>query len=219
MNRKLTVLLVVAVFLLVGGCSENSQSLLSPVDSSPPATSVNQGSNVKGNAPEPTAIQPGQSTNCAITLIPLPRALWNIGQGTSTTGLITRSSGGKLSANYSYMSVLGKKVTVSATFTVPPGAVNQDTYVTMSFNTLNVGVDFIPNGLRFNVPAELDFSASGLDIASLPLGVPVSLWFVNLYPWMFEKQNALSISTNKWYGTLVCKDAQIKHFSRYAFGY
>jgi hypothetical protein len=217
MNRKITAMIVVAVFLLVGGCSENGQSLLSPVNSSPPATSVTQGSNAKADAPEPMGvIRPGQSTNCAITLIPLPQAVWNSVPGSSSSGLITASSGGTLRANYSYYSILGKKVTLSATFTVPPGAVNRDTYVTMSFDGLNVGVDFLPNGLKFNIPAELDFSASGLDLTTLPLGVPVSLYFVN---WTFEKQNALSISTNKWYGILVCKDAQIKHFSRYAFGY
>jgi hypothetical protein len=205
MNRKLTALLVVAVFLLVGGCSEKSQSVLSPIDSPSPVTSVNQGSNAKAESPEPMAsIQPGKSTNCAIKLITLPQPVSKKDWDASSTSLITPGSGGQLHVSYTYLSILGKRVSVSATFTVPPGAVEKGKYVTMSLDPKYLGVKFQPGGLKFNVPAQLDFSVTGVDLSIVPIGVPISLYYVNLLTLTFEKEDA-SISANRWLGTIICK--------------
>lgn len=220
MNRKLTVLLVVAVFLLVGGCSEKSQSVLSPIDSPSPVTSVNQGSNAKAESPEPMAsIQPGRSINCSPKLLQLPLPLWGANQGASSTSYITSSSGGKVSVTYSYTSILRKLFRVTATLSVPPGAIDKDTYVTMSVDDKYLALKFKPSGLKFNIPAELDFNATGLDLSILPFGAPISLYYVNDYGVMTEKENAESISANRFYGSVVCNDGEIPHFSRYAFGY
>jgi hypothetical protein len=220
MKKFFVVMLAVVVFLLIAGCSDRSESILSPTDSPAPGTSVQPGSNTKVESPTPLAsTQPGISTNCAITLIPLPQPAWDNGLGASSRSLITHDFGGQVRASFSYISVLGKRVSVSATFTVPPGAVDKDTYVTMSFDDKHIGVKFIPGGLKFNIPANLDFSASGLDLSIVPSGVPISLYYVSDYSLTFEKQKTSGISANKWSGTLVCNDGQINHFSRYAFGY
>jgi len=218
MNRKITAMLVVAVFLLVGGCSEKSQSILSPVDSPPALTSVQPGANTKAEAPTPLAsIKPGSNVNCGVTLLPLPLPLWGDSPGASSTSYITRSSGGKVSVSYSYYSILRKQVRISATLTVPAGAVDKDTYITMSLDDKYVAVNFKPSGLKFNMPAKLDFNATGLDLSVVPIGVPISLYFVDFLT--VEKEKAGSITANRFYGSLVCSNGEIPHFSRYAFGY
>jgi hypothetical protein len=219
MKRLLIAAFVVIGFMLMSGCSEKSDSILSPAESLQPTAGVQKESGTKAEAMEPMAsIQPGQIVNSAITLLPLPTSYWN-SPGSSSTGLITSRYGGRVRVNYSYFSIFGKRVSVSATFTVPPGAVDQDTYVTMSLDDKYVGLKFKPGGLKFKVPAELDFSASGLDLSSLPFGKSVSLYYLNFLGGTFEKVNTSGVSASKFQGTLVCNNAQINHFSRYAFGY
>jgi hypothetical protein len=220
MNRKITALLVVAVFLLVGGCSENSQSVLSPTDSPSPVTSVNQGSNTSAESPAPMAsIQPGRSINCSPKLLQLPLPLWGANQGSSSTSYITSSSGGKVSVSYSYTSILKKLFRVTATLSIPPGAIDKDRYITMSVDDKYVALKFVPGGLKFNVPAKLDVNVTGLDLSILPFGAQVSLYYVNDSGVVTEKENVGGINTNRLFGSIRCDDADINHFSRYAFGY
>jgi hypothetical protein len=219
MKRMLIGVFVVAGFMLMSGCSDKGDSILSPAESLQPTAGVQKESGTKAEAMEPMAsVQPGRATNCAITLLPLPTSYWK-SPGSSSTGLISSRYGGRVRVDYSYFSIFGKRVSVSATFTVPPGAVDQDTYVTMSLDDKYIGMKFKPGGLKFKVPAELDFSASGLDLLSLPFGKSVSLYYVNLFGGTFEKVNTSGVSAGKFQGTIVCNNAQINHFSRYAFGY
>jgi hypothetical protein len=219
-KRKLTALLVVAVFLLVGGCSEKSESVVSPIDSPSPVTSVRPGANIKAESPIPTAsIQPGSSVNCVVRLIELPLPLWGTNPGASSTSYITSSSGGQVRVSYSYTSILRKLVRISATLSIPPGAIDKDRYITMSLDDKYVGLKFKPGGLKFNIPAKLDFNATGLDLSVVPFGAQLSLYYVNDFGSATEKEKAKKISANAFYGSLVCDDGEIPHFSRYAFGY
>jgi hypothetical protein len=218
MKRMLIAVFVAVGFMLMSGCSEKGDSVLSPAESPASADKVQHQSGIKTEPAEPMGWASGQSIKDLVTLIPLPTPLWD-SPGSSSTGLITGRYGGRVRVNYSYFSVFGKRVSVSATFTVPPGAIDKDTYVTMSLDNKYIGLKFKPGGLKFKVPAELDFSASGLDLSSVPFGKSVSLYYVDLFGSTFEKVNASGVSAGKFQGTIVCNNAQINHFSRYAFGY
>jgi hypothetical protein len=220
MKRLLIAVFVVIGFMLMSGCSEKSESIVSPAESVGPAASVQHESVAKAEASEPMgSIFSGKTIKNLITLIPLPAPMWKNDPGSSSTALITSRYGGRVRVNYSYSSVFGKRVSVSATFTVPPGSIDKDTYVTMSLDSKYIGLKFKPGGLKFKVPAELDFSASGLDLSALPFGKSVSLYYVDLLTSAFEKVKASGVSAGKFQGTIVCNNAQINHFSRYAFGY
>jgi hypothetical protein len=220
MKRMLIAVFVAVGFMLMSGCSDKSDSILSPAESVGPVASVQHESGTKVEAAEPMgAIHSGKTIKNLITLIPLPAPISKNGPGSSSTGLITSRYGGRVRVDYSYSSVIGKRVSVSATFTVPPGAIDKDTYVTVSLDDKYIGLKFKPGGLKFKVPAELDFSASGLDLSALPFGKSVSLYYVNLLTSTFEKVNASGVSASKFQGTIMCNNAQINHFSRYAFGY
>jgi hypothetical protein len=220
MKRVFIVLLVLAVFMLISGCSEKSESILSPVDSPASVTSVQPGSNGKVEAPAAVAsIQPGRSINCSPRLVQLPLPLWGTNQGASSTSYITSSSGGQVSVTYSYTSILRKVFRVTATLSVPPGAIDKNTYVTMSVDDQYLALKFKPSGLKFNVPAKLDVNATGLDLSIVPFGAQLSLYYVNDFNVVTEKENVEGISTNRFFGSLGCDDAEIHHFSRYAFGY
>jgi hypothetical protein len=219
MKRILVTVFVSVGFLLISGCSDKGDSVLSPAQSPAPVAKVQHQSGMRPEPAEPmSCIQPGQIINNPVTLIPLPSPPWNR-TGSSSTSLITSRYGGRVRLAYSYFSKLGKRVTVSAMLIVPPGAIDNDTYVTMSLDDNYVGLKFKPEGLKFKVPAELNFSAMGLDLSMVPFGESISLYYVNLFTSTFEEVNALSVSSSKSQGTIVCYDAQISHFSRYAFGY
>jgi hypothetical protein len=219
MKRLLIALFVIIGLMLMSGCSEKGDSVVSPVESPAPVAKIQHESGTKTEPAEPMGwIQPGQIINNLVTLIPLPTPSWN-SAGSSSTGLITSRYGGRVRVDYSYFSIFGKRVSVSATLTVPPGAVDKDTYVTMSLDDKYIGLKFKPGGLKFKVPAELDVSASGLNLSSVPFGKSVSLYYVDLFGSTFEKVHASGVSASKFQGTIVCSNAQINHFSRYAFGY
>jgi hypothetical protein len=220
MKRLLIAVFVVIGFVLMSGCSDKSESIVSPAESVGPEASVQHQSATKAKASEPMgAISPGKAIKNLITLIPLPAPMSKNDPGSSSTALITSRYGGRVRVDYSYFSIFGKKVNVSATFTVPPGAIDKDTYVTMSIDDKYIGLKFKPGGLKFKVPAELDLSASGLDLSALPFGKSVSLYYVDLLSGTFEKVHTSGVSAGKFQGTVVCNNAQINHFSRYAFGY
>jgi hypothetical protein len=199
-------MLVVIGFLLIGGCSDSSQPVLSPIDSPTAGGTVQQGAVAK-------------AVSGAKTQIPLPVPLVGKNKGGSSTGYITVSSGGQVSASYSYTSILNKLVQISATFSVPPGAIDKNINVTLSLDDKYVAVKFIPGGLKFKVPAKLTYNATGLDLSMVPVGAPISLCFVNDSEQVTEEENTESISTDPSCGSLACKNGDIPHFSRYAFAY
>jgi hypothetical protein len=219
MKRMLIAVFVAIGFMLMSGCSEKSDSLVSPVESPAPVAKIQHESGTKTEPAEPMGwIDPGQIIKNLVTLLPLPTPLWD-SPGASSTGFISSTYGGRVRVDYTYFSILRKRVGVSATLTVPPGAVDKDTYVTMSLDDKYIGLKFKPGGLKFKVPAELDFSASGLNLSLLPFGKTVSLYYVNELTSTYEKVNASGVSAGKFQGTIVCNNADINHFSRYAFGY
>jgi hypothetical protein len=57
-------------------------------------------------------------------------------------------------------------VAISVTLSIPEKALSDDQYISMTLNDSKLKIDFDPNGLQFNVPAELSYTATGSVIAS-----------------------------------------------------
>ncbi|HLX11340.1 MAG TPA: hypothetical protein VKS81_00875 [Bacteroidota bacterium] len=119
-----------------------------------------------------------------------------------------------MSLSYTYGGLLGLPVTRTATFTVPAGALNNTTSITMSFDTTSAMVHFEPEGLVFNTPCKLDFSIGGL-------GNLLNLSGVGFY---YVDNNGVgtpmltqSLIVNPLFGTVTMKGGSVPHFSGYAF--
>ena len=110
-------------------------------------------------------------------------------------------------------------VAVSVTLSIPKKALSDDQYISMTLDDSKLKIDFDPNGLQFNVPAELSYTATGLDLSSLPAGVTLKLYYCNQKTGKFEEMNAENITYDRLLGTITCVNADIPHFSIYAFGY
>jgi hypothetical protein len=110
-------------------------------------------------------------------------------------------------------------VAVSVTLSIPKKALSDDQYISMTLDDSKLKIDFDPNGLQFNVPAELSYTVTGLDLSSLPDGVTLKLYYCNQKTGTFEEMNAKSITYDRKSGTITCVNADIPHFCIYAFGY
>jgi hypothetical protein len=110
-------------------------------------------------------------------------------------------------------------VAVSVTLSIPKKALSDDQYISMTLDDSKLKIDFDPNGLQFNVPAELSYTATGLDLSSLPAGAEIKLYYCNQKKGTFEEMYSASITYDRKSGTLTCLNAEIPHFSIYAFGY
>jgi hypothetical protein len=110
-------------------------------------------------------------------------------------------------------------VAVSVTLSIPRKALSDDQYISMTLDDSKLKIDFDPNGLQFNVPAELSYTATGLDLSSLPAGAEIKLYYCNQKKGTFEEMYSASITYDRKSGTLTCLNAEIPHFSIYAFGY
>jgi hypothetical protein len=110
-------------------------------------------------------------------------------------------------------------VAVSVTLSIPRKALSDDQYISMTLDDSKLKIDFDPNGLQFNVPAELSYTATGLDLSSLPAGAEIKLYYCNQKKGTFEEMYSASITYDRKSGTITCVNADIPHFSIYAFGY
>jgi len=127
---------------------------------------------------------------------------------------VSVDSGGDLESSEQFGTV-----TVTATLSIPKKALSNDQYISMTLDDSKLKIDFDPDGLQFNVPAELSYTATGLDLSSLPAGVTLKLYYCNQKTGKFEQMTSASITYDRKSGTLTCLNAEIPHFSIYAFGY
>ncbi|MBI1807041.1 MAG: hypothetical protein HYR76_08340 [Ignavibacteria bacterium] len=160
--------------------------------------------------PSPLTIPLLQSIN----LVTLPDGNGK-GNIITTTQLATVVGGGKLSLTYSYTSKVGTTVYRTATLTVPARALSKDTYITMTFDTSYVAIKFKPEGLIFNHQSSLDFTAKGLDPATLVTGLA---FYYSNDNGSFELIPNLNLSVDLLKGNVYMTGGVISHFSRYGFG-
>jgi len=169
-----------------------------------------------------TAVSPVSSTGANVSaqklnlVSGLTTLLLPPGTGTksaSTTVVCSPTATTTLNLSCSYRGLLGLPVTRNAKFTVPAGALNQTTSITMSFDSVDVSVHFEPEGLVFNQPASLDYSSTGLGNLGL---TPISFYYIDNAgygtPMPYVNLSILSLL-----GQINMKGGQIPHFSKYAF--
>ena len=202
MKTFFNLLCLTAMAVLIIGCSE----MISPLDS--PSRS-------DGGAPvRPSTISFEYSET--LGFIYYPAGYVSKGDVTNSK-LVTAKDGGKVKADFEYMSLDGKKTHVHAELQVPKGAVDQDVNITMTLDTIVVGVKFEPEGLVFNQPAKLDFHVDHLN--QIPNDPPIGFYYVddggNFSPVSYDQ---LDNHMHPDHSDLNLNNAYIPHFSIYAFG-
>ena len=195
--KSLLVLVLCAAFLFMDGCN-NDQSF-GPVASSKNETLQKGGllGNLLGGLVDPLLLPLGAGKNTVVS------ATKSCSPGSSST----------LTISYTYHVLLLLPVTRTASLTVPAGALNQTTSITMSFDTTDCSVHFQPEGLVFNKPASLNFSVSGL--GNIGLGL-VGYFYVDNHG-VGTPLPYTSLTANLLLGNIMMTGGQVPHFSRYAF--
>ena len=119
-----------------------------------------------------------------------------------------------LEAEYTYVTIFGKRVELKATMHIAAHSVGEPVMIGMEFDRESGAVIFSPEGFRFRAPASLDVDEKNLD-SFLGLGVV----FAYLNPnHTFEVQTYRSLTANGLLGRITMQGADIHHFSQYAFG-
>jgi hypothetical protein len=211
MSRYISIL-ILAVFLSgLGGCDDNP--VQAPVQSTAPTSAQQQGL-LK------SLIQPLLQPLLNVQLLTLPKSLLSLAPSQyKTQSWVTSQSGGQLSLDVKYPTFLIFDVVhITSTFTVQPHAISQDELITMTLNTSNLEFDYSPQGLQFSTPATLNCAATGLDLSTVPSGTPIELFYCEPNG-SYDEIPAGSITYDVKTGTVTCCNAQISHFSQYAFGY
>lgn len=159
-----------------------------------------------------------------ITFIKMPREAELRLAKLTASKYVLAGVGGTLSVNYrDYDIETGQRLAVKASIMVPPNALAQSTWLTMGLNEeiLETSVDltFGPHGVSFAKPALLNISAKGLDLSSVPADAQVNLYYFNETTGQFEVMRTEGLFVDLAKGILICRNGQLPHFSRYAFGY
>src|SRR3989454_1786731 len=136
----------------------------------------------------------------------------------SASGTISAANGGTVNLSYSYLGPLILPITVKATLTIPPGAVAQNTTITMTMDQSRVLVYFSPDGLVFSKPALLDVKVTGLTLSNLLFGQQAGCYWYDPNKQVWVQMPAQSIVSDLLHLTFVAQSAQVPHFSRYGFG-
>ena len=196
MNIMKSIVLTLIAMVVLFGCAVQDNPV-APVQDSPPAALQKM--------PSPAPI-----------LQTLPPPLLGYQRLIKTTVRIKASTGGTIYLSNAYLAILGL-CSRDASLYIPPGALEQDTDITVAFDTQVAGLRFAPEGLVFKTPASLNFSLKGLDLRNLLQGTSYDFYY-DSETGIYERQISGSILTNLLKGLLSCQSTRINHFSRYAFG-
>jgi hypothetical protein len=130
------------------------------------------------------------------------------------TKLIEQDKDAKIEAKFQYVSTNGNQVSLNAEMKIRRGSVPAGTTITMWFDHLTGRVNFTPHGLQFQEPALLDVKVENINSF-----VESGLEFVYVNAdGTYEPQIYNSMSVDGSRGRVQMNDAQINHFSQYAFG-
>jgi hypothetical protein len=156
-----------------------------------------------------------------IQLLELPvTAGMNLAKKYSVASWISADEGGELEISEQFRNKRRHNTaTVTATLSIPENALNEDRYISMLLDDSKLQIKFNPDGLQFNVPAKLTYTATGLNLSSIPVGTEIKLYYCNEETGMLEEINTGGITYDVESGTFECHDGEILHFSEYAFGY
>ena len=150
-----------------------------------------------------------------VQLLELPgTAGMDLAKKYSVTRWVSADSGGELEITGQF-----RTVTVTATLSIPENGLSEDQYISMTLGDSKLQIEFGPDGLQFNVPAKLNYTITGLDLFSVPVGAEIKLNYCNQKTGKFQEMHSESVTYDRKSGTLTCRNAEIPHFCIYAFGY
>ncbi|HYQ87717.1 MAG TPA: hypothetical protein VES59_10790 [Bacteroidota bacterium] len=208
-------ILVTLLVLAMIGCQ--TANPVDPVNST--GTAALKSQSVPSEALPPLV---GNTSNTVqnLNFITLPRPLlWPPSASARTaSGTISAANGGTVNLSYSYLGPLILPITVKATLTIPPGAIPQNTTITMTMDQSRVLVYFSPDGLVFSKPALLDVKVTGLTLSNLLFGQQAGCYWYDSNKQIWVQMPAQSIVSDLLHLTFVAQSAQVPHFSRYGFG-
>ena len=128
---------------------------------------------------------------------------------------VTVSNGGSLEVDEEYEGGPFGEVDVFVNITFQPGALDQDTYITMIANDNTFVFDFSPS-MQFNSPAILNVKLVGVDLSGLDM--ETFDFYYLAYDGTYEVMQYTSLTIDELTGTLELVDAEIPHFSRFGVG-
>jgi hypothetical protein len=150
------------------------------------------------------------------TIIMLPaKADINVEDVFTTSQNVSGTAGGQLHLTRSYLGTNGNLVTVDCKLTVPANnyAFSNDRNITMQVGS-EAGVDFFPS-MTFSQPVILNYTITGVDLSGVNPD-DVNFYYVdtngNLAPTV---NDGVTVDLNS--GTLNVVNAQLPHFSRWAY--
>jgi len=135
----------------------------------------------------------------------------------SPSVVITPEAGGDVPFNYSYTDKNGKPVSIAMNLHFAPGIVTTSTPVSITLDTESLIADFSPSMGSFAKDVICTATVTGVDLASVPDGADVKLFYIN--DEACETMGADAISYDKSAGTVTLSNGRIPHFSLYGFGF
>ncbi len=157
----------------------------------------------------------GVEKNQAKTIIMLPdKADMSVEDTFTSSQTINGISGGEIHLVKSYLASNGKTVNIDCRLNVPAnGSFADSRDITMQVSD-EAGVDFFPS-MTFNEPVILNFNITGLDLSGVNPD-DVEFFYVdqsgNLAPTVND-----GVTVDPASGTLKVVNAQLPHFSRWAY--
>ncbi|MFO7447562.1 MAG: hypothetical protein R6W90_14420 [Ignavibacteriaceae bacterium] len=133
----------------------------------------------------------------------------------SATEIIDGDKGGKIKMKKFYFSFGKEIVTVSADVKFPAGSFSGKEQITMEVNTDEASVTFTPH-MVFQKDVIFNFSYAGINSAAVT-GSPDFVFLDDNGSIENIKSDGVFASGFSGISTLLVKNAELKHFSRYAF--
>ena len=150
------------------------------------------------------------------TIITLPaKADINVEDVFTASQDISGNTGGEIRLTKSYQSESGQIVSVDCKLTVPANnyAFSNTRNITMQIGS-EAGVDFYPS-MTFSQPVILNYTISGIDLSGVN-PADVAFYYVDNSGNLLPTQND-GVSVDLSTGTLQVVNAQLPHFSRWAY--
>lgn len=206
--KKLIYLPVVLILFFAGCQKENT--ITDPVSS-----------NTTTATEKPNWQKAAERQGLNLIQLPQQQAENSLEKIVTCTKYATVKSGAYLSLNYASFTLKGLTA-VTVSLNVLPNALSKDQSLTMSFDgeymMTDVDLTFGPHGTQFLKPALLNVKAVGLDLSALPSNTTLGkLWYFNETTNTWEPIKSDAVLINVKFGTLICINGYLPHFSRYGF--
>lgn len=212
-STAIIVVLSLATFLI--GCQRDTDNTVSPaaVEGTHTVSGLNADQETGGKDVVLTNEFTSGPLGNVLRLIGIP-PVRNVLTWKSDQVLVSPDRDTTLEAEYTFVTMFGKRVELKATMRIEAGSVGEPVVIGMEFDRETGAVTFSPDGFRFRAPASLDVEEKNLDFF-----VGSGIVFAYLNPnHTFELQTYRSLNVNGFLGRITMQGANIHHFSQYAFG-